>query len=325
MTDPSLHRYQAITIIQGELVLNGDHPVLDMGGSTFPVYASKVVRKKHQPGQVQNFRVYPCVRHKQTAFQLVNVVETPPTPLTLHGCWELHKGSPFFIIYRNEILFPGHQILLSIVPVVGESAPPADGQFWMAEAEISEGEFIITKAVGPFDPPPKATQFVPPVSTKVKPEPIPAPPAPVLPLTIQEIRTMATAAKISLTCKLSEVPKHRELPEKRIEFFLQDGESDRIFTVRMKSKMFKKLTDHGFTQWVAAISGELGPATETGFELLNAAVQVFEKKATADAPAAQEKASANETKPTSDKASATARPQTPKAEAQAGAGKRKSL
>jgi hypothetical protein len=60
---------------------------------------------------------------------------------------------------------------------------------------------------------------------------------------------------------------------------LQDGESDRIFTVRMKPKIFKKLTEHGFTEWVAAITGEIGSGTETGFELVNAAVQVFEKKA----------------------------------------------
>ncbi|MGA7934366.1 MAG: hypothetical protein WCA35_12535 [Kovacikia sp.] len=65
----------------------------------------------------------------------------------------------------------------------------------------------------------------------------------------------------------------------------------------------------------------MGPTTETGFELLNPALQVFEKKAPADAPAGQEKASANEPKA----AAATARPEPPKAEAQAGAGKRKGL
>jgi hypothetical protein len=90
---------------------------------------------------------------------------------------------------------------------------------------------------------------------------------------------MATSAKISLTCKLNQVPAHRELADKRIEFFLKDGGSDRIFTVQMKPKVFKKLIDHGFADWVAAITGEIGPATATGFELVNAAVQVFEKRA----------------------------------------------
>jgi hypothetical protein len=102
---------------------------------------------------------------------------------------------------------------------------------------------------------------------------------------------MATPTKISLTCKLSQVPAHRELPSKQVEFYLQDGESERIFTVQMKPKMFKKLTDHGFADWVAAITGEIGATTATGFELVNAAVQVFEKKPRGESEAgAQEKA-----------------------------------
>ena len=123
---------------------------------------------------------------------------------------------------------------------------------------------------------------------------------------------MATSAKISLTCKLSEVPKHRELVDKRIEFFLQDGESDRIFTVQMKPKMFKKLSDHGFTDWVAAITGEIGPTTETGFELVNASVQVFERKAReADTEAEVKAKPVAEPKPTTaePKPSAVARPE----------------
>ena len=121
---------------------------------------------------------------------------------------------------------------------------------------------------------------------------------------------MATSAKISLTCKLSEVPKHRELADKRIEFFLQDGESNRIFTVQMKPKLFKKLTDHGFTDWIAAITGEIGPATETGFELVNASIQVFERKAREADTGAEAKPVA-ELKPTTaePKPSAVARPE----------------
>ena len=79
-----------------------------------------------------------------------------------------------------------------------------------------------------------------------------------------------------------------KLADKRIEFFLKDGDSERIFTVQMKPKIFKKLTDHGFVDWVAAITGEIGPATVTGFELVNAAVQVFEKKAKAETDAVTE-------------------------------------
>ena len=217
-----------------------------------------------------------------------------------------------------------------------KDAPAPNGQFWELVAALSGTQFTVLEAVGPFDPPKKAVHrqysempegtderaaFPAPIpKAKAKPAvkaatlpTIPAqaqPSAPVLPLTIQDIRAMATSAKISLTCKLSEVPKHRELADKRIEFFLQDGESNRIFTVQMKPKMFKKLTDHGFTDWIAAITGEIGPTTETGFELVNASIQVFERKAReadtgAEAkPVAEPKPPAAELKP-----SAVARPE----------------
>jgi hypothetical protein len=227
-------------------------------------------------------------------------------------------------------------------------APPPDKQFWELEAELQGDKLIVLKAEGPFKPPPRAGKYLPPVKApalspaiaaekpaldiaenpiaRVKPATEAQAPTTATPLTIQEIRTMATPAKISLTCKLNQLPAHRELPDKQIEFFLNDG-GDRIFTVRVKSKVFKKLTDHGFDNWVAAIGGDLGPSTETGFELLNASIQIFEKKASADASAGQEKAPAKEAKATPEKAAvaAVARPEPPKAEAQAGAGKRKSL
>ena len=288
MSDPSQHFYQAIAIIQGVLELDGSHPVITVEDAVFPAYASKVVRRKHQPGQVQNFRVYPCVRHKQPAFQLVNVVEEPATSITLMGCWELHKDVPYFAIYRNGVLNPGERFFRNLVPVIWDEAPQADGQFWQAIAQVRDGAFVITKAEGPFDPPPKARLSVSePSDTEPRPA-LPklklvgttaAVPAPTLPLTVEEIRARATPAKIQVVCKLNQVPELWELPDKRVVCYLKDGESDRIFTVQMKPKMFKKLTDHGFADWVAVITGEIGAATETGFELVNAAVQVFEKRA----------------------------------------------
>jgi hypothetical protein len=325
MTDltPRDKYYQAIATIQGTLSLDGTYPVLDVEGMSFPAQASTAVRSKHQPGQVQNFRVYPRIFNRQVGFQLVNILTTPPTPLTLRGCWELHQGLPYFSIYRNEVRNPRDRFGRTLVPVVWDDAPPADGQFWEAEAELRDGAFVIIKAEGPFVPPPKvglsgagsATMesgqaFTPPIRKLKDAEQahVPVPSAsvtaqlqtipPILSLTIKEIRDMAIPAKISLTCKLNQVPRHRELPDKRVEFYLKDGESDRIFTMRMKPKMFKKLSDHGFADWVAAITGEIGTATETGFELINAAVQVFEKKAKSDGESSSEgKEKAMEQKP----------------------------
>ncbi|MGA7935102.1 MAG: hypothetical protein WCA35_16260, partial [Kovacikia sp.] len=47
--------------------------------------------------------------------------------------------------------------------------------------------------------------------------------------------------------------------------------------------------NHGFEQWVAAISGELGSATETGFELMNPSIQIFEKRPKIEAESAGQK------------------------------------
>ena len=307
MTESSPHFYQAIATLRGTLSLDDTRSTLTVGESSYLAYVTKTVRKKHWPGKEQNFVAYPCLRQKQLAFQIIKVVTSPEPRILLHGCWELHKDIPYFIIYRNEI-HNQSDVKRSLVPVVWADAPAADGQFWQAEAELKDGEIFITKAVGPFDPPPKTKKVVsvPPVAQTIVQVQNSAPSAPTLPLTIKDIRAMATSAKISLTCKLSEVPKHRELADKRIEFFLQDGESDRIFTVRTKPKTFKKLTDHGFADWIAAITGEIGPATETGFELVNASVQVFERKAReadteAEAkPAADPKLAAVEPKPSTD-------------------------
>ena len=305
--------YQAIGVVEGILAIDGKSSTLTIGETVFPAIVTQQPRKKHQPGQIQRFRVYPGLRQGKSTFKVISIVDSSPTPFTLKGCWELYLDEAFLVIYRNDVYLPGDRQLRSLISVEWKDAPPTDRQFWELEAELQGDKLIVLKAEGPFKPPPRAEKYLPPVkapalsqaiaaekpaldvtekpTAKVKTAPEPQVPTTATPLTIQEIRAMATPAKISLTCKLNQLPAHRELPDKQIEFFLNDG-SDRIFTVRMKPKLFKKLTDHGFAQWVAAISGELGPTTQTGFELLNPALQVFEKKASADAPAGQKKASA---------------------------------
>jgi hypothetical protein len=318
MTEPQQHFYQAIATIEGILTLDGSNSSLSAGGSDFPVIVAKKVRQRHKPGEVQCFFVYPMYKRGQPAFKINNIVGRAPEPIIIKGCWELNDNSPCMVVYRNALIHGDDKNLKNVFPVVWENAPDADGQFWELEVEVRDGAFAVTRAEGPFDPPPKATEYIPPQpkpqkdppQSVAKPQPSASPS--VKPLTPQEIRDMATAVKAQVTCKLNQVPKHRDLPDKRVEFFLADG--DRVFTVKMKPKMFKKLTDHGFTEWVASITGDLGPATETGFELENASLQVFEKKAKAE----------TEAKPEA-KATAVQRPETPKAEAQTVSGKRKGL
>ncbi|HEY9823914.1 MAG TPA: hypothetical protein V6D19_00585 [Stenomitos sp.] len=289
MSDPPSLSYQAIATVQGQVELGESHATLTIGDAVFAAFASPSVRKRLVPDTVQTFRVYPRLWRSQLAFDIRKVVDGPALPVILNGCWGLSRDVPFFIIYRNELLHPGDRKLQTLVPVVWEDAPPADGQFWKALGQIKDGAIHIVQAEGPFDPPPKATQFVPKSEklpqVAITPVEVASEPSPVVPLTSEEIFAMATPAKVQLTCKLNQVPQHRILPDKQIEFFLRDGESERIFTVCMKPKVFKKLTDHGYADWVAAISGEIGTATETGFELVNPSLQVFEKKPKGDAEA----------------------------------------
>ena len=327
LTDPiERHIYQAIGIVEGILEINEGQDHLIIEERVYPATTKKKTRLKHLPGQTQNFRVYPNLWEGQLAFKVIHVTDKPPGLFTLKGCWESRDDGPRLVVYRNRSGLGTFSIPL---PLDWKDAPAPDGQFWELVAELSGTQFTVLEAAGPFEPPQKAVPrqhspmvqdleqrvALPPPIPKAKAKPavkattlptIPAqtqPSALVVPLTIQDIRAMATSAKISLTCKLNEVPKHRELVDKRIEFFLQDGDSDRIFTVQMKPKLLKKLTDHSFTDWVAAITGEMGPATETGFELVNASVQVFERKA-------READTGAEAKPvTKPKPSAVARPE----------------
>jgi hypothetical protein len=65
---------------------------------------------------------------------------------------------------------------------------------------------------------------------------------------------------------------------------------DRIVSVSVKPKIWKKLTDAqaNFPMWVAAIGGQMGKATANGFALEQPSIQVFEKKLKAEAALPQE-------------------------------------
>ena len=322
MTETSRHIYQAIGTIEGILHVDGYNTTLLTGEQAFLCTYKRKILPRLLSNEVQCFRVYPYWQNDQLSFKVIGVTDKPPSPFILKGCWKDTEGTSHIVIHRNRSTrYSDSGPLYQSIPLVWENAPAADGQFWEIEAELRDTSFVVVTAEGPFEPPIRDPDYIPkskPIKaseppsldssasaqskpTPAKTEAAPAPAA--LPLTVQEIYAMATATKAQVTCKFSEVPRHRELPNKQVEFFLRDGESDRIFTVKMKTKMFKKLTDHGFAEWTAALTGDIGPATETGFELVNASVQVFERKAReADAkakakPTAEPKPTAAEPKP----------------------------
>jgi hypothetical protein len=90
---------------------------------------------------------------------------------------------------------------------------------------------------------------------------------------------MAIQGKLELTIKISELPVDVSVDKNGWKSFDLDCDG-KILSVTVKPKVFKKLEDAqaNYPQWVAAIAGKMGEATETGFVLLEPNIQVFEKK-----------------------------------------------
>lgn len=89
-------------------------------------------------------------------------------------------------------------------------------------------------------------------------------------------------ARLELTLKFNDLPNPVPVPG-GYQFALDcDG---RRVRVTLKPKAWNKLTAAAanYPQWVAALSGKMGPSESNGFVLLEPALQVFEKKPKAPA------------------------------------------
>ena len=95
---------------------------------------------------------------------------------------------------------------------------------------------------------------------------------------------MITAGKLEVTCKISELPTFSTDRKGWHEFHVNcDGVKIRV---RVKPKVWKKLAEanQNWPIWVASITGKMGPQRQEGetilqgFDLLEPAIQVYEKK-----------------------------------------------
>lgn len=88
--------------------------------------------------------------------------------------------------------------------------------------------------------------------------------------------------KLEITIKINELPTATAV-ENGWQHFQVDCDGQ-IISITVKPRVWKKLTDAqtNFPEWVGAIAGSMGQATEKGFVLNNASVQVYEKKPKAD-------------------------------------------
>jgi hypothetical protein len=150
--------YQALGIISGILeLMRPPYSNLIVGDHTYSVTVSQKAEEKYEPGQLQNFKVYPLVTKGKLGFSLLMAIKEAPersrSGMTLKGCWVMYGDEPRLIIYRNKKKNSGES--KTVLQLAWEEAPVADGKYWEIEAEVNGEQIMVIEAIGPFDPPEK--------------------------------------------------------------------------------------------------------------------------------------------------------------------------
>jgi sRNA-binding protein len=107
-------------------------------------------------------------------------------------------------------------------------------------------------------------------------------PARASPLALEDLYAMAIEAKLELTLKFSTLPNAQSAGQGKMAFALKTPDGQ-LVTAEVSNKVWNKLVkaNTDWPQWVAALTGTMGPRTERGFALATPGLQVFEKKAKA--------------------------------------------
>lgn len=91
---------------------------------------------------------------------------------------------------------------------------------------------------------------------------------------------MGMEVKSEITIKFSgSLPAAKEAANKKVEIELTD-QNGIIFTALINAKSWRKAETNTseFADWAGAISGKLGQREDGGFEVVDAGIQIFEKK-----------------------------------------------
>jgi hypothetical protein len=100
---------------------------------------------------------------------------------------------------------------------------------------------------------------------------------------------MTTPGKLEITIKINELPTEVTTTKAGWKEFKLDC-GGRVVTVALRPRMWIKIEEaaKAWPLWLAAINGQMGQSTGTGFVLVEPAVQVFERKAKPPAPTPEE-------------------------------------
>lgn len=89
------------------------------------------------------------------------------------------------------------------------------------------------------------------------------------------------SVKSEVTIKFSgELPTATPTENKKVAIELTD-QNGIVFTAQVNAKSWRKAETSAseFADWAGAVSGKLGKRSENGFEIIDAGIQLFEKKA----------------------------------------------
>ncbi len=89
-----------------------------------------------------------------------------------------------------------------------------------------------------------------------------------------------TEVKSEITLKFNELSEAKPAPNKKVEVTLTD-QNGVVFTALINAKSWRKAEADvaAFSDWGGSVSGKLGQRTENGFEVVDAGIKIFEKKA----------------------------------------------
>ena len=87
-------------------------------------------------------------------------------------------------------------------------------------------------------------------------------------------------AKSEITLKFNSLPEANPAANKKVVIRLTD-QNGVSFTALINAKIWRKAEADvaAFSDWGGAVSGKLGQPTDNGFEVVDAGIKVFEKKA----------------------------------------------
>lgn len=289
--------YQAVGELYARLVTTSSGiKVFDTGESQYRAIVPKKVENKYQKiqgGQVF-WRVYPQFQDQHLAFLVVSVSEQPkgePGRFFIQGDW---VNLEEIEIWRNPDSWKvnAKNWQPRRLPISWQDAPPADGAFWQLQAQLVNGALEVTNATGPFPHPPRL-EALPKFKyynynkqQQKQPSQLPSTKQPSTGAAeiINWEELTPVSGKLELTIKINSLPQAQKV--NGVCHFLVECD-ERIVQIGLKQKQWTKLetANTTYAEWIAAISGKMGAATSDGFVLLDANVQVFERKSKTTAPA----------------------------------------